>query len=134
MLGLGPTPVHPALAEALDEKSFRGQPQQHAPFQVAEEAVHGVAKLGRKGSGGRGREADLLGATGPVDVFIPQGDLAVQDEAPVRGLGGGPHHWLAVVQQHHLQAKVCAAHTYKRGLGSGVGGRALRRRAGAILT
>lgn len=123
MLGLGPTPVHPALAEALDIKSFRDQPQQHAPFQVTEEAVHGIDKVGRKGNGGWRREADLLGATGPIDVFIPQGDLAVQDEAPVRGLGGGPHHWLAVVQQHHLQVKVCMhTHTKDAGQRSGTAG------------
>lgn len=115
MLGLGTAPVHPALAEPLDKKSFRGQPQQHSSFQVTEEAVHGFSQVQRKGNGGRRREADQLGTTGPINVFISQGDLTVQDEAPVRGLGGGLHHSLAVVQQHHLQAKVCT-HTYKRRL------------------
>lgn len=114
MLGLGAAPVHPALAEPLDKKSFWGQPQQHAPFQVTEEAVHGFGQVRRKGNGGRRREADHLGATGAVDVFVSQGDLTVQDEAPIRGLGGGLHHSLAVVQQHHLQAKVCTR-TYTLG-------------------
>lgn len=117
--GQGPAPVHPALAKALDIKSFRGQPQQHAPLQVTEEAVHGLGQERREGSGGGRREADHLGAAGPVDVLVSQGDLALEDEAPVLGLGGHLQHRLAVIQQHHLQAKVCA-HTHKRWLVSDV--------------
>lgn len=86
--GQGPAPVHPALAEALDKKSFWAHPQQHAPLQVTEEAVHGLGQVRREGSGGGRREADQLGAAGAIDAFIPQGDLALQDEAPLRGLGG----------------------------------------------
>lgn len=111
VLGPGAAPVHPALAEPLDKESLRGQPQEHAPLQVTEEAVHGFGQVQREGEGGRRGEADQLGAARPVDVFVSQGDLALQDEAPLRGLGGHLHHWLAMVQQHHLQAKICP-HTY----------------------
>lgn len=108
VLGQGAVPVNPALAKALDEHPVGGHPQQNASLQVTEEAIHGFGHACRQGHGARGRERELLGAAGAVDAFVSQGDVALQDEASVRAPGGHFHDPLALVQQHHLQAKVCA--------------------------
>lgn len=106
VLGQGAAPVHPTLAEPLDEHSFWGHPQQDAPLQMGQEATHGFNYAWLQGNQGWGGEGELLGATGAVDPCIAQGNATLEDETAIWAACDHLHHQLAMVEQPHLHAEV----------------------------
>ena len=107
--GQGPAPVHPALAEPLDEQPVWGHPEQHPPLQVGQEMTQGRGHAGLQGAQrGRAGEGELLGAAGAVDPLVPQRHTALQDEATLWATGGQLQHQLPPVEQRQLHPEVCA--------------------------
>lgn len=105
-LSHGSVPVHSSSAEPLNEHPIWGHPQQNPLLQVTEKPVHCVRQLLRQRQGGRRREADLLDAAGPVDMFVGDEGCALRDETPLWACGRYFGYSLSTVQYLHLHPKV----------------------------